>query len=217
MWYYDNFSIHAWVYLAMHGSYGLLWIFKDIMFSDKGFRIKIDLVVTLALTFVLMLYWVIGWVVISKTGTEPSGERMAFCISCYIIGVSLMLLTDLQKHIILSFRKGLIDKLLVERNRNTNYLGEMLLYFAFAFYSGHIISYSILLIIWSTIFVSRIYEKEQSLKKKDGYENYSKRSYLIIFKVFDSDLLNFIYYSLFSFIVYFLYSNGLESILKTLF
>ena len=32
IWYYDNTSTAAWVYLAMHGSYGLVWIIKDLAF-----------------------------------------------------------------------------------------------------------------------------------------------------------------------------------------
>jgi hypothetical protein len=25
---YDNFTIGAWIYLALHGTYGILWLFK---------------------------------------------------------------------------------------------------------------------------------------------------------------------------------------------
>ena len=34
MCYFDNFSLGAWVYLALHGSYGVLWLVKDIVFPD---------------------------------------------------------------------------------------------------------------------------------------------------------------------------------------
>ena len=34
MCYFDNFSLGAWAYLALHGSYGLLWVAKDMAFPD---------------------------------------------------------------------------------------------------------------------------------------------------------------------------------------
>lgn len=37
MFYFDNFSGRMWMYTAMHGSYGIFWITKDILFPDKGF------------------------------------------------------------------------------------------------------------------------------------------------------------------------------------
>ena len=43
MVYFDNFSLGAWVYLALHGSYGLCWILKDLIFPDKKFSGKITL------------------------------------------------------------------------------------------------------------------------------------------------------------------------------
>lgn len=37
MIYYDNFSKRNIIYTALHGSYGLLWILKDLTFPDKSF------------------------------------------------------------------------------------------------------------------------------------------------------------------------------------
>lgn len=38
MVYFDNWSMSAWLYLALHGSYGFFWLLKDIVFPDQGFR-----------------------------------------------------------------------------------------------------------------------------------------------------------------------------------
>ena len=43
MVYYENFSFAAWLYLALHGSYGMLWLLKDITFPDKSFRRKVTI------------------------------------------------------------------------------------------------------------------------------------------------------------------------------
>ena len=37
MYYYDNWSLGAYLYLFMHGSYGLFWLLKDYVFPDMGF------------------------------------------------------------------------------------------------------------------------------------------------------------------------------------
>jgi hypothetical protein len=29
MWWFDNFTVGPWVYLALHGSYGVMWIVKS--------------------------------------------------------------------------------------------------------------------------------------------------------------------------------------------
>ncbi len=35
---YHNTSTAAWIYLAMHGSYGLVWIIKDLAFPDPAWQ-----------------------------------------------------------------------------------------------------------------------------------------------------------------------------------
>ena len=43
MWYYQNFSMAAWVYLALHGIYGLAWFIKDMAFPDSGWQVRITI------------------------------------------------------------------------------------------------------------------------------------------------------------------------------
>ncbi|WP_342635683.1 hypothetical protein [Gloeothece verrucosa] len=32
---YQNYNLGAWVYLALHGTYGILWLLKDQLYPDK--------------------------------------------------------------------------------------------------------------------------------------------------------------------------------------
>ena len=57
-------------------------------------------------------------------------------------------------------------------NRNTNYLGEMLIYTSFAILTEKNISFVIILFIWSTIFTVNIICKDNSLKKKLNWLDY---------------------------------------------
>ncbi len=37
MVYFDNYSTAAWIYLALHGTYGYCWLIKDFAFRDIYF------------------------------------------------------------------------------------------------------------------------------------------------------------------------------------
>lgn len=196
MIYFNNYSLGAWVYLSLHGTYGIIWIIKDMVVPDKSFQEKVTVPVLLLVSSVLLLYWSMGVAMVIGIGDQnPSGQRIFIAFVLFIIGVLLMLLTDMQKHIILSYKKGLIDNYYFSCNRNTNYLGEMLIYSSFAIIIYHWFPLVLLLLIWSTLFLSRMLLKEESLKKKQGYEEYKSKSYLFLFKIFNSDLLNMLFYT----------------------
>ena len=42
MFFYKNFTIAPLVYLALHGTYGLLWLLKEKIFPDPYFKEKIN-------------------------------------------------------------------------------------------------------------------------------------------------------------------------------
>jgi hypothetical protein len=105
MWYYQNNSLGCWVYAALHGSYGIIWIIKELTFPDKGFRIKIDAITAVLLVYLLGLYWNIGFQMVSgRAEQNPSPIRIFICINMYVFGVLLMVLTDFQKYLILQFK-----------------------------------------------------------------------------------------------------------------
>ena len=62
MAWYDNYSSAAWIYTAMHGSYGLVWILKDVAFPDPNWQKRITIGGGInAFLGVLGWYWVFGW------------------------------------------------------------------------------------------------------------------------------------------------------------
>lgn len=195
MCYYQNFSLGAWIYLSLHGTYGIIWIIKDMTFPDKSFQQKTAIFGAIATGLILLLYWAIGFMMMSGSGDQtPSPRKIFSCYFIFTIGVILMVCSDLQKYLILSFKKGLIDNYFLARNRNTNYFGEIMVYLSFALVTNKLAGYIILICIWITLFGSRIYLKEMSLRQKDGYAKYAQNSYLILFKFFDSDFANMVVY-----------------------
>lgn len=97
---------------------------------------------------------------------------------------------------------------MLEKNRNPNFLGEMMLYSSFAFLVDSSYAFAVLFTIWSTIFVSRVVLKEISNSKKDGWKQYKESSYLFLYKFFKNDLINIAIYGFFVCFLLFLYQNG---------
>lgn len=196
MLYYKNFSLGAYIYLSLHGTYGLIWFLKDMVFPDKSFQTYLTIPGTLMTAALLLLYWFIGFEMMSGLGDqEPSGKKIFICFLLYIFGILLMMLSDFQKFLeICVYKKHLVDGFFLAKNRNTNYLGEILIYLSFAMINGRVEGFLLLGVVWVFAFSLRIYMKELSLRKKKGYEVYRRKSYVILFKFFERDLYNVMLY-----------------------
>src|SRR5512135_998717 len=69
MWYYAAStpaatSPAAWTYLALHGSYGLVWLLKDLAFPDPNWQRRATIAAGLYTFTGLILYWSFGWLLI---------------------------------------------------------------------------------------------------------------------------------------------------------
>ena len=58
MFWFDNFSTGAWVYLALHGSYGFLWLTKDRMYPDKKWEEDVSTPYAILVFVALGMYWI---------------------------------------------------------------------------------------------------------------------------------------------------------------
>jgi hypothetical protein len=87
---YDNFTIGAWIYLALHGTYGILWLFKDSLYPDKQWEQEVSFVKAILIFAVVSLYWVAPFILISR-GTVPPPPLIAAAIAINIIGLFVSL------------------------------------------------------------------------------------------------------------------------------
>ena len=203
MVYYNNFSTGAWLYLSLHGTYGLLWFLKDMVFPDKSFQAKLTIVPALLVSLFLLSYWLMGVEIMCGLGDQnPSGKKIFGCFFLFSLGNILMMCADLQKYIVLKYKKGLIDDYFMKNNRNTNYFGEIIVYLTFAIACGRKEGYIMLICEWILFFGSRIYMKDLSLSRKHGFEKYKKNSYIILFKFFENDIFNVVIYLMIILFVY---------------
>ena len=189
MWYYRNDSIAAWVFLAMHGSYGLAWFIKDMAFPDPGWQTRITIGGGIfAFIGVLGWYWVFGWLLISGASQPdyplPDGAWFALCISLLITGTVIMIAADAQKYFTLRERRGLITDGMYRYVRHPNYLGEMMIYGALALMVWHWLPFLVLAWVWLGLFAVNMVMKEASMSRYPEWSGYRARSWWLIPRVF---------------------------------
>jgi protein-S-isoprenylcysteine O-methyltransferase Ste14 len=181
MWWYGNTSTVAWVYLALHGTYGLCWILKDLAFPDRRWRARITVGGGLmAILLVLGPYWVAPWLLVSGAlgapRTPPADALLAAAIALHTFGLALMLGADAQKYFTLRLRPGLITDGLFARVRHPNYLGEMMIYGSYALLVRHWLPWVILAWVWTAVFLVNIRMAEASLSRYAEWDGYAQRT-----------------------------------------
>jgi steroid 5-alpha reductase family enzyme len=189
MWYYQNFSINAWVYMALQGSYGLVWFIKDMSFPDPAWQKKITVLGGINVFLgVLGWYWVFGWLLISGVSEPdyplPDGAWYALCISMCLIGSVIMIAADAQKFYTLKVKRGLITSGLHRYVRHPNYLGEMMIYASFALMVWHWLPVLVLAWVWGGVFAVNMIMKEVSLSRYPGWKEYKRKSKWLLPGVF---------------------------------
>ena len=174
--YQNTFNINLYIYLALHGSYGILWILKSKLFPDKQWESKCSIWYGLLIWFGLSLYWIAPYLIITQN-IQPPNWYIAMCISMYIFGVFFHFTSDMQKFIQLKYHpNNLITDVMFSRTRNINYLGELLIYLGFSLLAMHwapiIALISFIIIIW----IPNMFKKDKSLSKYEYFEDYKKNT-----------------------------------------
>jgi steroid 5-alpha reductase family enzyme len=176
---YQNFTAGVWVYLALHGTYGIMWLFKDRIYPDRQWEQDIPLGMGIFTFIFLGLYWVAPFILVSS-GVEPSPPLIAAAISINLFGVFLHYSSDAQKYYTLKYRPGLITEGFFARCRNTNYLGEVLIYLAFALLVQHWLPFAILGVFFGLAFLPNMLKKDKSLSRYPEFEQYKANSGLLL-------------------------------------
>ena len=208
MWYFENYTTGAYLYLALHGSYGFFWLMKDVTFPDPGFARKVTIMSFLMpwpialLPYMLPGYWMVS------SFTQVSNERMLVALMMYVNGVVLMLLTDAQKYLVLRERKGLITHCMHGWSRNMNYVGEIMLYASFGVLVQRTEVWYIYAWMWGVIFMIRMSLKDHSLAKKAGWDAYSRDTWPLIPKIMNCTKASLVIYGLALALFYSIYANG---------
>jgi steroid 5-alpha reductase family enzyme len=176
---YENFSTPAFVYLALHGTYSILWLIKEQTYPDRRFQVTIPGFRAFLFVFLpLGSYYVAPYILISQhVSPPPPVIGLAICVS--VGGIFLHYVSDAQKYYTLRIQKGLITDGLFRRTRNPNYLGEILIYSGFALLSMHWLPFLILAGWIFGFFLRNMRRKDASISRHEGWEQYKKHSGLL--------------------------------------
>jgi steroid 5-alpha reductase family enzyme len=180
---YNNFTVAPFIYLALHGGYGILWLLKDRYYPDKQWEQDLPVVTGIFTFFVIGLYWIAPFILISS-GSQPLPVLMFSAVFINLLGIFLHYGSDAQKYYTLKYKTGLITEGFFARSRNPNYLGEVLIYVSFAILAQHWIPFLILGAVFAGIFVPNMLKKDKSLSRYPEFEAYKARSGLLLPKLF---------------------------------
>jgi len=166
----------AWVYLGLHGTYGILWVLKSQIFPDKSWDKTVGLVWSVLSSLGLIAYWVAPWLLLSR-GIECPPSYLGMCVSMFIFGVFLHFATDMQKFTSLKIQPNqLITTGMMSRVRNLNYFGELLIYLSLGLLSMHWIPIFILALFICFYWLPNMRRKDESLSRYPEFEGYYKRT-----------------------------------------
>jgi protein-S-isoprenylcysteine O-methyltransferase Ste14 len=170
----------AWVYLALHGTYGILWVLKSRLFPDKTWEQP----ATWRYAFIawggLTVYWVAPWLLTSR-GVQAPPWYLGMCISVYAFGVFLHFASDMQKYMWLRLEPGkLLTEGLWSRVRNPNYFGELLIYLGFGLLAMHWLPILLLAAFVLVYWLPNMRRKDRSLARYPEFAAYKSRSKLLV-------------------------------------
>lgn len=170
----------AWVYLGLHGSYGLLWVMKSRVFGDAQWEKPTNLGMGLATWGVLSLYWIAPWMIASR-GIRAPLWFLALSIAVFAAGVFFHFASDMQKHASLKAKPGvLVTDGLWSRTRNPNYFGELLIYVAFTSLALHWVPLAALGVVIAGVWVPNMLRKDASLSRYPDFAAYKARTKLFV-------------------------------------
>ncbi len=182
MAYFDQWqNATAWVYLALHGTYGILWVLKSRIFPDKNWEKKTNLWWGIFVAWGgLTLYWLPAFLLM-WTGAKAPGYLLALAVSMNIFGVFLHFSVDMQKYVHLKLQPDrLITDGLLARVRSINYFGELLIYLSFPLLAMTWIAFIPITLFVATYWIPAMLRKDKSLSRYPEFEEYKRNSKLFI-------------------------------------
>jgi steroid 5-alpha reductase family enzyme len=166
----------AWVYLALHGTYGVLWVLKSRVFPDRQWEQPTSLAYGLVIWGGLSTYWVAAWLLTAR-GVQAPAWYLGVCTSLNIFGVFFHYASDMQKYTALKLQPDrLITDGLLSRVRNMNYFGELLIYTGFALLAMHWLPLLILLAWNIFVWLPNMRRKDRILSSYPEFAAYKERT-----------------------------------------
>jgi steroid 5-alpha reductase family enzyme len=170
-------NVTAWIYLALHGTYGILWVIKSRIFPDRKWEQPVSRLRGVGYYWGgLTLYWIAPYLLTSR-GVQAPPWLLGAAVSIYTFGVFLHYTSDMQKYIQLKYNPGnLITDGMMRRTRSINYFGELLIYGTFALLAMHWLPFAILGLAVAVEWLPNMRRKDASLSRYPQFAEYKKNT-----------------------------------------
>ena len=171
----------AWIYMSLHGSYGILWALKSRFFPDKNWEVHTTLAYGILVGWgSLTTYWVAPWLLCQRNTNAPLW-MISLCIGVFSLGLFFHFTADMQKTISLKLHPGhLVMDGVWSLCRNPNYFGELLIYLSLAVLSLHWLPLAILALWIGVYWLPNMRKKDRSLARYPEFAAYRTRTRLFI-------------------------------------
>ena len=173
---FGNFSTMMWLYLAMHGTYSILWLIKGRTYPDRRFAEQVPIWIGILFVFLPLAGYYAAPILLAWLHPNVPGWAVALAVSIFTFGIFLHYVADAQKYYTLQLRPGLIDTGLFARTRNPNYLGEIMTYMGFAIISWHWIPFVVNFAWIFGFFIRNMIKKDRSMSRHPGFAAYAARA-----------------------------------------
>jgi hypothetical protein len=197
MTYFQNFSTATVVYTGLHGSYGIIWLLKDIITPDETFKKPVSFFGSISVSVCLAAYWYPFYVLASDSAalkcSEISLERLLVAMIMFNVGVFMMVATDVQKTVSLEYMKQIpnspktITTAYFKHSRSLNYLGEVLVYTSYVVIPGDTQLYlTYFAIMFCTMLIGFV-KKELSYRRKPEWTWYKEDTLSFLPRIFSGN------------------------------
>jgi steroid 5-alpha reductase family enzyme len=176
---FGNFSTVMWLYLAMHGTYSILWLIKGRTYPDRRFAQQMPIWIGILFVFLPLAGYYAAPILLAWLHPNVPGWAVALGVSIFTFGIFLHYVSDAQKYLTLRLHPGLIETGLFARTRNPNYLGEIMTYMGYAIISWHWIPFVVNFAWIFGFFLRNMIKKDRSMSRLPGFAAYKARTGLL--------------------------------------
>ena len=192
MFAFDQWTLAAWLYLALHGTYGMMWVAKDIAFGDPSWQGKATLGSAVGVfVYPLGLYLLPPLLILTPLGTAipggwasgPLPPWLAFTsVTLFVVGAFFHFVSDAQKYFVLRHQRPrqLITDGMFALTRNPNYFGEILMYAAFNLLAQHWLPWVCCAMVWMQVFLVNMIRKERSMSRYPEHAAWVRRTGFLV-------------------------------------
>jgi len=209
MYHFDNFSLPSFLFFGFCLSHEVMKIAAVYAFpilSESKYIGAISLSNSLYLISSIPRL-LMAETIISDNKT-PSSERLFWACFIFVLAMTLLMISETQKAVFMKFNKNVVTSGVFATTRNPEVLAEISILAAYTILVNSHLYYFLTAVVCLPILYLVATKKERSLEKEEEWKKYRHDTWMILPKIFGSDIMNIVVYIVTVVGAYFLYRNG---------